>query len=220
MSLQLRCVGTRLTRIAPCRPHGFGHHGAGGAGRGEYRVRYGAATQGPAGRHATAARRFAPIPLHQGDRRLRGRCRAVAARRRRAGPRRRSSFRFMAAAPTSPSCRCARWRGPCRRRATRRCDQYAPARHHINTDNFFDVRMDIEAAVATAKALGYTLDRARRAQPRHRPGRVLRRHPLGPGDQGRRPHRSFRQAAVEVAQHHHPRRRHRTKSCGGGCSLR
>jgi pimeloyl-ACP methyl ester carboxylesterase len=27
---------------------------------------------------------------------------------------------------------------------------------HINTDNFFDVRNDIEAAVATAKALGYT----------------------------------------------------------------
>ncbi len=27
---------------------------------------------------------------------------------------------------------------------------------HINTDNFFDVRKDIEAAVATAKALGYT----------------------------------------------------------------
>src|ERR1700737_3988834 len=26
---------------------------------------------------------------------------------------------------------------------------------HINTDNFFDVRRDIEAAVATAKALGY-----------------------------------------------------------------
>jgi pimeloyl-ACP methyl ester carboxylesterase len=26
---------------------------------------------------------------------------------------------------------------------------------HINTDNFFDVRQDIEAAVATAKALGY-----------------------------------------------------------------
>jgi pimeloyl-ACP methyl ester carboxylesterase len=27
---------------------------------------------------------------------------------------------------------------------------------HVNTDNFFDVRKDIEAAVATAKALGYT----------------------------------------------------------------
>jgi pimeloyl-ACP methyl ester carboxylesterase len=27
---------------------------------------------------------------------------------------------------------------------------------HINTDNFFEVRNDIEAAVATAKALGYT----------------------------------------------------------------
>jgi pimeloyl-ACP methyl ester carboxylesterase len=27
---------------------------------------------------------------------------------------------------------------------------------HLNTDNFFDVRKDIEAAVATAKALGYT----------------------------------------------------------------
>ena len=27
---------------------------------------------------------------------------------------------------------------------------------NINTDNFFDVRKDIEAAVATAKALGYT----------------------------------------------------------------
>jgi alpha-beta hydrolase superfamily lysophospholipase len=26
---------------------------------------------------------------------------------------------------------------------------------HVNTDNFFDVRKDIEAAVATAKALGY-----------------------------------------------------------------
>jgi len=26
---------------------------------------------------------------------------------------------------------------------------------HVNTDNFFDVRRDIEAAVATAKALGY-----------------------------------------------------------------
>jgi pimeloyl-ACP methyl ester carboxylesterase len=27
---------------------------------------------------------------------------------------------------------------------------------NINTDNFFDVRKDIEAAVATAEALGYT----------------------------------------------------------------
>jgi pimeloyl-ACP methyl ester carboxylesterase len=27
---------------------------------------------------------------------------------------------------------------------------------HVNTDNFFDLRKDIEAAVATAKALGYT----------------------------------------------------------------
>src|SRR6202008_5105352 len=26
---------------------------------------------------------------------------------------------------------------------------------HVNTDNFFDVRRDIEAAVATVKALGY-----------------------------------------------------------------
>jgi predicted alpha/beta-fold hydrolase len=26
---------------------------------------------------------------------------------------------------------------------------------HVNTDNFFDVRRDIEAAVVTAKALGY-----------------------------------------------------------------
>jgi len=27
---------------------------------------------------------------------------------------------------------------------------------NLNTDNFFDVHKDIEAAVATAKALGYT----------------------------------------------------------------
>jgi pimeloyl-ACP methyl ester carboxylesterase len=37
---------------------------------------------------------------------------------------------------------------------------------HVNTDNFFDVRKDIEAAVATAKALGY-------------PSIVLQGHSLG-----------------------------------------
>ena len=45
---------------------------------------------------------------------------------------------------------------------------------HVNTDNFFDLRKDIEAAVATVKATRLHVNRACGAQSWYDPGGVLR----------------------------------------------
>ena len=79
---------------------------------------------------------------------------------------------------------------------------------HINTDNFFDVRHDIEAAVATAKALGYRTI----VLHGHSLGTIQVEYfaasELGPGHQSGHSHRAIRQIALEVAQYSHPERRH------------
>ena len=47
---------------------------------------------------------------------------------------------------------------------------------HVNTDNFFDVDRDIEAAGATVRAAWLPVHCAYRPQPRDRTGSILRRH--------------------------------------------
>jgi alpha-beta hydrolase superfamily lysophospholipase len=60
----------------------------------------------------------------------------------------------MAAAATFPRSRSGSSLAPCRPRVTRRISTWQHD-EHVNTDLFFDVRRDIEAAVATVSALDY-----------------------------------------------------------------
>jgi acetyl esterase/lipase len=76
---------------------------------------------------------------------------------------------------------------------------------HVNTDNFFDVRRDIEAAVVTAKALGYR-SIVRQGHSLGTMQVVLCRHRLGPYDQRRHPDRRVREITLEVTAHPGPGR--------------
>jgi len=77
---------------------------------------------------------------------------------------------------------------------------------HVNTDNFFAVRRDIEAAVATAKALGYRSIVLQGHSLGTMQVAFLRRDRLGSGDPGRHPARTVRQAALEVTPYPGPER--------------
>jgi hypothetical protein len=70
----------------------------------------------------------------------------------------------------------------------------------INTDNFFDVCRDIDAAVSDRAAAGLQTVGPPGTQPGQCPGAVLRSHSLGPGYQRRGLARSVWQPAVEITR--------------------
>ena len=71
----------------------------------------------------------------------------------------------------------------------------------VNTENFLDVRRDIEAGRLHGSRIGLPHDRSARPQPRQHSSSVLRREQLGCGYQRCGVDRNVRQSPVEVTSH-------------------
>jgi pimeloyl-ACP methyl ester carboxylesterase len=142
--------------LRPRTVRGYGARGRGGTDGGQHRVRRSSSPAGPAGGHATTAGRFAEFlsikaidgfkvdaALWQPD--------GVEPDRTAILVQVHGSGSNLAELPLRAIARALSSKGYAALSiSTRQHDT------NINTDNFFDVRKDIEAAVATAKALGYT----------------------------------------------------------------